>query len=43
MAKHQGKPVTCVQCGSGGGTLVKVGENAYRHQRPEMCKPKERS
>jgi hypothetical protein len=36
--RPQGKPITCVNCGSGGGTLVKVGDS-YRHQRPEMCKP----
>lgn len=39
--KPEGRPVTCVQCGSGGGTLVKIGQNTYRHQRPEMCRRKE--
>jgi len=42
--KPEGKPATCVQCGQGGGTLVKVkdGPNPYyRHQRPQMCRRKE--
>jgi len=39
--KHEGRPVTCIRCGAGGGTLVKIDENTYRHQRPEMCRPKE--
>jgi hypothetical protein len=25
------KPIECVKCGQGGGTLVKIGENRYVH------------
>jgi len=44
--KPEGRPVTCVRCGSGGGTLVKIssgkpGDVVYQHQRPEMCRRKE--
>lgn len=35
MANHkpEGRPITCVQCGSGGGTLVKVADKKYAHKK----------
>ena len=36
-AKSEGRPILCVRCGQGGGTLVKVGDR-YQHQ--HKCPPK---
>lgn len=30
--QNPGKPITCVSCGKGGGTLENVGMGKYRHK-----------
>jgi len=40
----EGRPILCHLCGAGGGTLVKVAEGKYRHQKPErMCQRREQA
>lgn len=34
-----GRPITCSKCGQGGGTLIRIDKDTYRHQE---CPPKRR-
>jgi hypothetical protein len=36
--RPKGKAMVCVNCGYAGGTLVKVDEGEYKHQKEELCR-----
>lgn len=38
--RNIGKQNVCFSCGAAGGTLVKTGDNEYRHQKETMCRIK---